>query len=319
MVSVIIPIYGVECYIERCARSVLNQTFEDIEYIFVNDCTKDKSMQLLNKTIKDYPNSNICIINKEQNEGLPQARRTGFLASHGDYIIHFDSDDWVEPDCIKCMYDAIKRADADIAIAGYFENYPDKEVEVACQHFVSSEIVIDMMLRAQLHSGVWNKLVKREMYEGILFPTNNMHEDLVTMVQLFANAKKICFIDKAFYHYNQANTDSMTNNLHSYNRFKGAYDNLTIIETFLSKKSIMNKHEEAFCNFVNSFKVSILMRPLTRKKEWIETLYPQSKKYLFTENRQIFAKSVFLWLAIHNCYWPCKIIDLFRKILKNEI
>ena len=80
-VSIVVPVYGVEKYIERCARSLFTQTFGDIEYIFVNDCTKDSSMQVLEFVMKDYPARNVRIINKEKNEGLPQARKTGVLAS----------------------------------------------------------------------------------------------------------------------------------------------------------------------------------------------------------------------------------------------
>ena len=103
-VSIVVPVYGVEKYIERCARSLFTQTFGDIEYIFVNDCTKDSSMQVLEFVMKDYPARNVRIINKEKNEGLPQARKTGVLASTGDFIMHIDSDDWVEHDIVEKLY-----------------------------------------------------------------------------------------------------------------------------------------------------------------------------------------------------------------------
>ena len=83
MISVIVPVYGVEKYIERCARSLFEQTYRDVEYIFVNDCTKDNSIFILQGVLHDYPNLNVIIINKKHNEGLPQARKTGILASHG--------------------------------------------------------------------------------------------------------------------------------------------------------------------------------------------------------------------------------------------
>lgn len=108
MISVIVPIYGVEKYIERCARSLFEQTYRDVEYIFVNDCTKDNSIFILKRVLHDYPNLNVTIINKKRNEGLPQARKTGILASHGEYVINFDSDDWVDRDCLRFMYECAK-------------------------------------------------------------------------------------------------------------------------------------------------------------------------------------------------------------------
>lgn len=314
MISIIVPIYGVEHYIERCARSVLEQTYDDIEYIFVNDCTKDSSMHILNEVIKEYPHRNIHIINKDKNEGLPQARKTGFLASHGDYIIHFDSDDWVDLECIYEMYKVAKKDDSDVVVADYYENYQDKEIVIRCSHFDSPSDGIDKMLRAEVHSGVWNKLVKRNLYENVTFPTSNMHEDLATMIQVFAKAKKISFINQPFYHYNQMNAACMTNDSHSFSRMKNAYDNLRLIEDFLKSEGLLENHACAFSNFVNSFKVGILMHPDTRKKEWINTLYPQSKQFLFSENRQSFIKTIFLWFAMNNCYWPCKFVDVLRKI-----
>ena len=92
-VSVIVPIYGVEKYIERCARSLLEQTIENIEYIFVNDCTKDNSIAILESVIKEYPHREhqVRIIHHGTNKGLPQARKTGLLNAHGEYIAHCDN------------------------------------------------------------------------------------------------------------------------------------------------------------------------------------------------------------------------------------
>lgn len=106
-VSVIVPIYGVEKYIERCARSLFEQTLDDIEYIFVDDCSPDKSIEILNAVIADYPQKipYIKIIQHKKNKGLPLARRSGWKAATGEYIANCDSDDWVDSalfeKCIK--------------------------------------------------------------------------------------------------------------------------------------------------------------------------------------------------------------------------
>lgn len=312
MISVIIPIYGVEQYIERCARSVLEQTYNDIEFIFVNDCTKDYSMEILQKVISDYPNRNVRIINKPKNEGLPQARKTGFLASKGKYIIHFDSDDWVESDYIEKMYISAVKNDSDIVIAHYYENYTDKQVVIEGPQFDMASDGINMMLRAQLHSGVWNKLARREMYEGLEFPIANMHEDLVIMVQIFANVKKISFIDKPFYHYNLTNSGSLTSDEYSLRRASSVYENLKMIERILVNKDLFQKHEAAFCNFVNTFKGACMLRKATRKKEWLVDLYAPSSCYVFSENRISLIKKILLWGAFRNFFWPYKLIDFIR-------
>ena len=104
-VSVIIPIYGVEQYIERCATSLFEQTLDNVEFIFVNDCTKDKSIENLKKVIEKYPKRKnyIQIINHNENFGLPTARRTGLGYVHGEYVAHCDSDDWLEPNAYETL------------------------------------------------------------------------------------------------------------------------------------------------------------------------------------------------------------------------
>lgn len=315
MISVIIPVYGVEKYIERCARSVLNQTFEDVEYIFVDDSTKDNSIIILNNVLKDYPNKNVTVISKKTNEGLPLARMTGFLASHGDYIIHFDSDDWVEHDCLKKMYNCAINTNADIIIANYFENYPDREMKIKCPSFTNSLEGIDLMLRAKLHSGVWNKLVKRDLYKGVVFPKANMHEDLVTMVQLFSKAKLICCIDDAFYHYNLTNLESLTNSSVSLKKTQDAYENLKMIESFIIQNKL-NSCLAAFANFVNTFKGVMMLHEQTRNKKWLYSLFPLSKRYIFSECRLTLWKRILLWGAYHNIMFPYKLVDIFRTICK---
>ena len=106
-VSVCIPIYGVEKYIERCARSLFEQTMtDDIEFIFVNDCTPDRSEQILLATLEDYPQrkKQVKILHHAENQGLTGARSTAVKAACGDYIIHCDSDDWVDPALYETMY-----------------------------------------------------------------------------------------------------------------------------------------------------------------------------------------------------------------------
>ncbi len=97
-VSVIIPVYGVEKYIERCARSLFEQTLDDIEYLFIDDCTPDKSIEMLKQVLEDYPHRKpqVVIHRMEQNSGQAAVRKWGMQNAIGDYVIHCDSDDWVE-------------------------------------------------------------------------------------------------------------------------------------------------------------------------------------------------------------------------------
>lgn len=122
-VSVIIPVYGVEKYIERCARSLFEQTLDDIEFIFVNDCTLDNSINVLETTLEEYPKrkSQVQIINFEQNQGAAKAREIGMKTANGEYIIHCDSDDWVVKEAYETLYNIAKASESDMVICDWFE------------------------------------------------------------------------------------------------------------------------------------------------------------------------------------------------------
>lgn len=204
-VSIIVPVYGVEKYIERCARSLFTQTFGDIEYIFVNDCTKDSSMQVLEFVMKDYPARNVRIINKEKNEGLPQARKTGVLASTGDFIMHIDSDDWVEHDIVEKLYARAMEEVADMVYCDWVEEYEDRSV-LFSQHPMSIENYYKSILGFKSFSYVWNRLTKRELYDGIEFPIPYMLEDFVITSQLVSKAMKVSLVQEPLNHYSKMNT-----------------------------------------------------------------------------------------------------------------
>ena len=204
-VSIVVPVYGVEKYIERCARSLFTQTFGDIEYIFVNDCTKDSSMQVLEFVMKDYPARNVRIINKEKNEGLPQARKTGVLASTGDFIMHIDSDDWVEHDIVEKLYARAMEEVADMVYCDWVEEYEDRSV-LFSQHPMSIENYYKSILGFKSFSYVWNRLTKRELYDGFEFPIPYMLEDFVITSQLVSKAMKVSLVQEPLNHYSKMNT-----------------------------------------------------------------------------------------------------------------
>lgn len=204
-VSIIVPIYGVEKYIERCARSLFEQSFKDIEYIFVNDCTTDASMSILASVIRDYPGYNIHIINKKTNEGLPQARKTGVIASTGEYIMHVDSDDWLEPKAIEKLYLMAIEKKTDMVCCDWVEEYGNRSV-VCHQLPMPTSDYYRSILQFRSFAFAWNRLTKREVYDGIEFPKFYMLEDYVITSQLVLNAKYIYFLSEPLYHYSRMNS-----------------------------------------------------------------------------------------------------------------
>lgn len=313
LISVIVPIYGVEKYIEKSSRSILSQTYHDIEFIFVNDCTKDSSISILQNVIKDYPDKNIKIINKLQNEGLPQARKTGVLSSKGDYIIHFDSDDWVEYDYIEKMVDVALTQNSDIVIADYFINYSNKEEIVTNPNAKSPLEAIDFIFQGKMHSGVWNKLIRRNLYDNVTYPKDNLHEDLALMIQLIGKSNVVSAIHLPFYHYNKSNEESITNKIGIVTKnTMGSYNNIKIIENYLVCSGLIDMCEQSFSCRVNGLKASMAFHKTTRDIEKIETLYPKSINFVFETKQLPFLKRCLLYIVLKGVYWPLKIIDYIK-------
>lgn len=204
LVSVIVPVYGVEKYIERCARSLFEQTIENIEYIFVNDCTKDNSIVILESVVKEYPHREhqVRIIHHDKNKGLPQARKTGLLNAQGEYIAHCDSDDWVDRNMYKEMYDKAKSGDYDMVICDYYTS--DGNVSKVCSSRIQSDkyAILSDLLNQRISIAVWNKMAKKKCYGGsFVFSEYNNGEDVVMTIQLINNSDTFAYVNKPLYFY----------------------------------------------------------------------------------------------------------------------
>ena len=164
-VSVIIPVYNVERYIERCARSLFEQTLDDMEYVFVDDCTPDNSIPLLRKVISSYPEreKQVRIIQHSANKGLSDARNTGLSAATGKYVVYCDSDDYVDREIYERMYEAAETCGADIVWCNFYDVYADG---IMLHKTVDENDDRVEFLRAYMKSWtvVWNMLVKKSLY-----------------------------------------------------------------------------------------------------------------------------------------------------------
>ena len=208
-ISVIIPVYGVEKYIERFARSLFEQTLtEKVEFIFVNDCTPDNSIIILQNTIEKYPKieEQVKIINNPVNSGQSPSRNNGIKASKGEYIICLDSDDWVEPTMLEDMYNKAITDNCDVVIVDYFVNTNKKQICISQKpEKLDGLNCANQILNNTLHGSWWNKLFKRNLVvnSNIIEPQlgMNMMEDLMVTTQLLFHSKKVGYVDKAYYHY----------------------------------------------------------------------------------------------------------------------
>lgn len=247
-VSVIIPVYGVEKYIERCAISLFEQTLDDIEYIFINDCTKDRSIEILNEVINRYPTR------KEQtriekmpiNSGLPAVREYGIKLATGDYIIHCDSDDWVTFDAYEKMYKKAIYTKYDMVFCNfYYTNGIHHTSSIICKlDNMPKEYYLYLLVR-HIRWSVCSVMVKREILynNNIVYPRENNFEDLVLMVQMLCHASSFGCIQEPLYYYYNNNSSSITkskNEEHYLKRQEQACKNTNIAIDFILKYNLRN-------------------------------------------------------------------------------
>lgn len=246
-VSVIVPVYGVEKYIERCARSLFEQTLDDIEFIFVDDCTPDKSIEILKNVLEDYPQrkNQVKIERHEKNMGLPIARQSGLKVASGDYIIHCDSDDWVDVTMYEKMYNKAIEEDADMVVCDFYES--DGISHVRKNEYISDKVeeTMSSILLKKTHSVLWNKLVKKSIYDNeIIYPIANNAEDYALLVQLAYHSKSFGYVNEPlyFYFYNTSSLTKVMTNENLINRFNQSMSNIGIVETFLRKNQSLAKY-----------------------------------------------------------------------------
>lgn len=215
-VSVIVPIYNVSAYIERCARSLFEQSLQDMEYIFINDCTPDDSMDILEKVLKDYPRrkNQTRIVKMPMNSRQAAVRRQGIQLASGDFIIHCDGDDWVDVDLYEKMYAEAIQKGADIVVCPICDEYREYGVTRLLQSLPNNgQVILENWYNKSVGMYTWNKLVKRSLYvdyDILPFEGINMWEDNGLFLRLFYYAQGVSYINKAVYHYNRMNMAAMT-------------------------------------------------------------------------------------------------------------
>ena len=280
-ISVIIPIYNVSRFIERCAESLMKQTLDEVEYIFVNDATPDNSMMLLRSVLERYPNraSQIKIVEHEQNKGLPAARNTGLAVATGEYLFHCDSDDFVECDMLELLYNAAKKNDADFVWCDWFLSYDNNERYMKQPSYETPMDALKAMLGGAMKYNVWNKLVKRNLYveNDVLFPSGHSMGEDMTMIRLAACAQKVAYVDKALYHYVRSNSEAMTQS-YSECHLVDVHYNVDETMAFLAKKGLDTEKEMLFfkLNVKLPFLVTDSWDSYHRWNEW----YPEANAYI---------------------------------------
>lgn len=305
-VSVIVPVYKVEKFMDRCADSLLRQTLKEVEFIFVNDATPDKSMKVLKDIMEKYPlrKADVVLLEHEVNKGLPAARNTGLEHARGEYIFHCDSDDFVEPDMLEKLYQTASEQQADIVWCDWYLSFSKNERYMKQPDFSTAEDALKAMLGGRMKFNVWNKLVKRELYveNNVTFPSGYAMGEDMTMMMLFVHAKKVAYLPEAFYHYVKLNTSAISCN-YSEKYWEALRYNVTRIEKYL-QNFYGNKFdtEIAFLKLEAKFPLLIMSSKMSLYRLW-NNLYPEANPFIL-KNRNVSLRSRLVQTcARYHLYW----------------
>lgn len=214
-VSIVVPIYNTEKYLRRCLMSIINQKASDIEIILVNDGSTDSSIDIINEFAE--LDNRIIVINKT-NSGLSSARNSGIDVAKGEYILHIDSDDWIEPNYIHDIYEYAISLQLDMVVTDAYWDWDDghieykKDINIKEYRILNNMEYLDYFFKGKARPVVWNKLFKTNLYKenNIKHPDGiSLGEDLATTPKLAFHANRIGKINKAYVHYIQ-NPHSIT-------------------------------------------------------------------------------------------------------------
>lgn len=317
-VSVVIPVYGVEKYIERCARSLFEQTLNDMEFIFVDDRTPDHSIEILRSIIDEYrlrfeeKNYTVKIVQMPVNSGQAAVRRHGIQLALGDYVINCDSDDWVDIEMYEKMYDHAILYDSDLIICDYIITNGDKNSDIVFKKNItdcSKKSIFIRLVTTSALNPVWSAMAKRELFENIMFPLGAMGEDKTIMIQLAWRAKNVTYLQKPLYYYYLSESSILRTNNMEFNvcKFKQSIENKILILDFIKREKIEVTQMQIDAMLFTS-KIGLIEKYLLDRKcrnLWLYTFPLKIKnvmfnKYIGIKSRVYYALLLFMANLMNN-------------------
>lgn len=301
--SVIVPVYNVERHIEKCVRSLFQQTLDGVEYIFVDDCSTDDSISLLQSLVVEYKNlaDNVIIIRHKQNRGVSVARNTGLARARGEYVIFLDSDDWTEVHMLQKMYLAASTAKADVVMCDFAMVLKSGTKCYKLPTWDNGDKVTSMQQYLSFTWTVaWNLLIKKEwlIQSGINFPDGYTYcEDFNFAVKVLDLARIVVNVHEPLYYYNQMNVHSV---MHSFNE-RAMHDEqkmyLDIIEWFKGRNELPQYIKEMSWRILKS-KQELVLNTATYND--FLSISPESHDYIWSCPWLNFKLKLMMWCLVHH-------------------
>lgn len=336
-ISVIIPVYNTESYLEKCINSILDQTFKNIELIIINDNSTDNSCKIIETFLNK--NNNIKYINNKKNKGVSNCRNQAIKICTGEYILFVDSDDYLEKNMLEIMYNEAFKNNLDIVMCGYFLDYKDGSIQNKIinldDNFIYNgyEILSEILHHKNGVTGhSCNKLFKSSIIKNnnIEYPINiRIYEDIVFLCRLFPYCKRIKIIKKVLYHYVQRSNSSVKSI--NKNLISDTEEVVKLVGKSLKELNLISDFKDEYCAFImrmfsiSSHKICIYTNNPIIQKNYIERLIQSNilnikenyKSFNTNYTYDLFHKISLLSLKISKCnsYIYYKVYKILIKIL----
>ncbi|WP_156308033.1 glycosyltransferase family 2 protein [Sphingobacterium endophyticum] len=313
LVSIIVPVYNAEKTLYICLDSLEEQTYKDLQIIFVNDSSTDNSLNVLNQ-FKERTSYQVEIISHERNRGVAAARNTGLDRAQGDYIYFVDADDAIDKNTIAESLKLATSENLDIVGFSWYLTFEKNERKMHQPSFDSPFDAIEKMMRGTMRWNLWLFLFKSSIFQnyGIRFiEGKNMGEDLMVAIKLFCNSEKVGYLDRHFYHYGQSNASSLTKT-YSDSHIEQVTANVNEVEKFLKSSIFSNK----IGNLMNYLKLNIKLPLLISEKttqytKWLNW-FPEANSFVM-ENKTLPLRTRLLQLAaVKKQFW---LVKLYNKVV----
>jgi len=274
-VSIIVPVYNTEKYLEKCLDSLVNQTLDDIEIIVVNDGSPDNSKVILDKYAYNYPNK-IRVFDKK-NGGLSDARNFGLDKAEGEYIGFVDSDDYVEKNMYELLYNKAKSGDFDMVVGNLYMTYEDNNKKDIVKSGVTKDITNSQNLKelvTYIYPTAWNKIYKSEICKEVEFKKGVWFEDVEWLLRLYPKIKSIGCVDESLYNYLQReNSITYTFNEKLYHLI----DNMDGVIDYYIENKFYEGYKEELEYLYARYAFATFMKRLAKSKD--KKAYKEGYKY----------------------------------------
>lgn len=315
--SVIVPVYNVERHIEKCVRSLFQQTLDGVEFIFVDDCSTDDSISILQSLVVEYQNlaDNVIVIRHKQNRGVSVARNTGLARARGEYVIFLDSDDWTEVHMLQKMYLAALTAKADVVMCDFAMVLKSGTKCYKLPTWDNSDKVTSMQQYLRFAwTVVWCMLIKRELCicHNLYFASGYIYcEDFNFAVKVLNCATRVVNIHEPLYYYNQLNVNSVMHRLDDKTMCSEQEMYEDVIDWFKRKGAFDSYRKEMSWRILKS-KQELVLNTATYND--FLSIFPESHDYIWSCPWLNFKLKLMMWCLVHHLGFISRVMLKLRGI-----